>query len=53
MHVCFNHEKNTMPGTESMYELMLNIINIKLEANEELNGLNIEIDVMSRNPNID
>ena len=40
LQVCFNHEKNTMPGTESMHELMLSIFNIKLEANEELNGLN-------------
>ena len=39
MHLCFNHEKNTMPGTESMHELMLSIFNIKLEASEEPNGL--------------
>ena len=39
IHLCFNHEKNTIPGTESMHELMLSIFNIKLEANEELNGL--------------
>jgi len=38
-HLCFNHEKKTIPGTESMHELMLSIFNIKLEANEELNGL--------------
>ena len=30
-----------MPGTESMHELMLSIFNIKLEANEELNGLTV------------
>ena len=30
-----------MPGTESMHELMLSIFNIKLEANEELNGLSL------------
>ena len=48
MHLCFNHEKNTMPGTESMHELMLSIFNIKLEANEELNGLNTFREKMSQ-----
>jgi len=43
MHLCFNHEKNTMPGKESMHKLMLSIFNIELEANEELNGLSSEL----------
>ena len=37
IHLCFNQEKNTIPGTESMHELMLSIFNIKLEANEVSN----------------